>query len=134
YRRYNVNSVSQSKTANTFSNWVLSFADYAKALGELSNKIEILRENPAYSYEASTRYFNWCLNRTNDMRKDLTDQDIYEILYREFGKINASNNLMVPFFFSMIDAAKKSREANSQNIKRLKKEIEQLKKANTTRI
>ena len=134
YRRYNVNSVSQSKTANTFSNWVLSFADYAKALGELSNKIEILRENPSYSYEASTRYFNWCLNRTNEMRKDLTDQDIYEILYREFGKIDASNNLMVPFFFSMIDAARKSREANSQNVKRLKKEIEQLKRANTTRI
>ena len=124
----------QSKIANSFSNWVLSFADYAKALGELSNKIDILRENPSYSYEASTRYFNWCLNRTNDMRKDLTDQDIYEILYREFGKIDSANNLMVPFFFSMIDAARKSREANSQNVKRLKKEIEQLKKANTTRI
>ena len=131
YRRYNVNSVSQSKTANTFSNWVLSFADYAKALGELSNKIKVLRENPSYSYEASTRYFNWCLNRTNEMRKDLTDQDIYEILYREIGKIDASNNLTIPFFFSMIDAARKSREINLQNLKRLKKEIEQLRNVNT---
>ena len=68
------------------------------------------------------------------MRKDLSDQDIYEILYREFGKIDSANNLMVPFFFSMIDAARKAREANLQNVKRLKKEIEQLKKANTTRI
>ena len=133
YRRYNVNSVSQSKTANTFSNWVLSFADYAKALGELSNKIQILKDNPSYSYEASTRYFEWCLNRTNETRKEMTDRDIYETLYREFSKMNSSNNLMVPFLFSTIDAARKSRESHSQNIKQLKKEIEQLKKDNTTR-
>ena len=113
YRRYNVNSVSQSKTANSFSNWVLSFNDYARALGELSNKIEILRTNPAYSYEASKRYFRWCLNRTNEMRKELTDRDIYEILYREFSKSKVTDNLMVPFFFSAIDAATKSMANNS---------------------
>lgn len=134
YRRYNVNSVSQSKTANTFSNWVFSFNDYAKALGELSNKIEILRENPSYSYEASTRYFEWCLNRTNEIRKEMSDRDIYEVLYREFNKTNSSNSLMVPFLFSTIDAARKSRESNSRNIKQLKKEIEQLKKFNATRV
>ena len=134
YRRYNVNSVSQSKTANTLSNWVLSFADYAKALGELSNSVEILKENPSYSYEASKRYFKWCLNRSNETLKELSDQDIYEILYREFGKIDTSNNLVVPFLFSAINAAVKSREINLQNVKRLKKELEQLKKSKTLRL
>lgn len=125
YRLYNVNSVSQSKTANTFSNWVLSFDDYARALGELSNKIEILRTNPAYSYEASKRYFRWCLNRTNDIRKELTDKDIYEILYREFSESKVSDNLMVPFFFSAVDAAMKSSAIRSQN-------TDSQQKANTT--
>ena len=129
YRHYNVNSVSQSKTANTFSNWVLSFNDYARALGELSSKIEILRKNPSYSYEASKRYFGWCLNRTKEARQELNDVDMYETLYHEFSKLDASNSLMMPFFFTLLDAAKKSRETNAQDIKQLKKELEQLKES-----
>ena len=128
YKRYNVNSVSQSKNATSFSNWIFSFDDYVKALGELSNRTEILRKNPAYCYEASKRYFEWCLNRTGEARKEMSDKEIYEILYNEFNKEKVSSELMMPFLFSMMDATRKERTDHLKSIGDLQKEITQLKK------
>lgn len=123
YKRYNVNSVSQSLSANNFSNWILSFADFEKALGELTNKNDILRENPSYSQAAATRYFEWCLKRTVNARKQLNNKEIYDILYHEFIKTGGSFDFMLPFFFSTIDAAKKAREDHLRIIDNLKKKL-----------
>lgn len=128
YRRYNANSVSQNKKANEFSNWIMSFAVWTKTLDEIINSTNILKKNPSYCYEATKRWFEWCLNRTNDARKKLSDQDIYEILYREFNKNNSSFQWIMPFFLSTIDNARKERNDHLQTIKDLEKEIARLKK------
>ena len=66
---------------------------------------------------------------TEELNKS-SNEDIYEILYREFSKSNAmSINLAVPFFFTVIDTEKKNRKDNLKTIDKLKKENEQLKKA-----
>ena len=128
YNVYNPDSVAHAKQANQFLNWVLAFVAWSKALTELSDKVEIIKNNPAYSYEASKRYFEWCLNRTNDVRKQMSDQDVYEILYREFSKANDLSVAAVPFFFSFLDSERKANNDNLNTIDKLKKEIEQSKK------
>ena len=121
YRRYNLNSVSKRSNSEQFSNWVLSFIAFAKALGELSNKSEILRDNISYSYEASSLYFDWCINRTNQARENLSNQDIFEVLSREFNSENDLSDLSIPFLFSIIDNAKKNSESHLQAIDSLKR-------------
>ena len=109
YRTYNVNSVSQSKEQNRFFNYVLSFAAFAKTLSDLSDEIDILRNNPVYCYRASKRYFEWCLNRTREARKALDSQEVYKILYNEFSKSKDLLKSMTPFLFAIIDDNKKGK-------------------------
>lgn len=131
YRKYNTGSISRIKrsTSEQVSYWVSSFVEWLKTLHKLANKTDILKENPAYCYEASKRDFEWlskCL--TEELNKS-TNEDIYDILYREFGKGNDLSDFAVPFLFTAIDTEKKNREDKSHTINKLKKEIEQLKKS-----
>lgn len=111
YRIYNANSVSQRKAGvNELFDWVLAFGLFLKNVMALSEKIEVLKRNPAYSLEVAKRYFEWCLNRTNSARKNLTTSEIYEMLYREFGTRRDLANFAMPFLFSTIDAHRKKLE------------------------
>ena len=109
YRRYQSDSIStiKRKPNEQVSYWTSTFALWLKALGEISDRIKILKNNPAYVLAAAQRHFDWCLDRTEEARKNLTDYDIYKILYNEFSKANVSSELTVPFFFSVIDAHQK---------------------------
>ena len=129
YRRHDTDSISMKKRPprEQVSYWISTFITWLKTLNELANKIEILRNNPAYCFEAAKRHFEWCLNRTGEARKKLSNQDIYEILYNEFSKGNVSADLTVPFFFSFINTAVKVNKDNLNTVDNLKKEIEQLK-------
>ena len=89
-----------------------------------------MRENPNYCYEATRGgHFEWCLNRTNDARHELSNEEVYKILYREFSKEKDLFETAVPFFFAVIDNEKKNREEKLQTIKNLREEVKQLKKA-----
>ena len=121
YRRYNINSVSKTTNPNQFSNWIMSFVYFAKALGELANKIDILKNNFAYCYEASKSYFKWCLNRTNKEREKLSDKDIFAVLQREFGNMKDFSDFSIPFLFATLDASLKTNESDLQTFNELKK-------------
>ena len=129
YRRYDMNSISTKKRPprEQVSYWISTFVTWLKTLNEIANKIEILRNNPAYCFEAAKRHFEWCLNRTGEARKKLSNQDIYEILYNEFSRGNVSADLTVPFFFSFINTAEKVNKDNLQVIDELQTEVNRFK-------
>ena len=110
YRRYQSDSIStiKRKPNEQISYWTSTFALWLKSLSDISNRIKLLKDNPVYVLAAAQRHFDWCLNRTGEARKNLTDYDIYKILYREFAKENVSSELTVPFLFSVIDAHQKN--------------------------
>lgn len=131
YRRYNGTSITRTTRTpqEQLSYWVSAFIAFLKALNDLQNRTKVLRENPNYCYEATRGgHFEWCLNRTQAARKELSNQEVYEILYRELGKENDLFETAVPFFFAVIDNEKKNREEKLQTIKNLRKEVEQFKK------
>ena len=132
YRRYNGTSITRTtRTAQEqLSYWVAAFIAFLKALNELQNRTPVLRENPNYCYEATRGgHFEWCLNRTNDARHELSNEEVYKILYSEFSKEKDLFETAVPFFFAVIDNEKKNREEKLQTIKNLREEVKQLKKA-----
>lgn len=102
YRSYNVDSVlrKQRDKKEQISYWVSSFVAWAKSLNELSNGIEILKENPTYCYRALTLKFQWCNGHISSDIKDLYATDIYGILYNEFAQENNAANLITSFFFT----------------------------------
>ena len=130
YRRYNGTSITRTTRTpqEQLSYWVSSFVDFLKALNDLQSRTKVLSENPNYCYEAARGgHFEWCLNRTAEARKELSNQEVYEILHRELGKEKDLFKMTVPFFFSVIDNEKKIREDRFQTIKTLRKEVERIK-------
>ena len=109
YRSYPAESVSHKKRLpqEQIYHWLSAFIAWLKAFNELSNKIEILRQRPAYCAQSLNRHFNNCLSSCFEERMQLSTQDIYENLYREFAKENDSTILTLPFFLSVIDAQQK---------------------------
>ena len=131
YRRYSSSSVTRKKknSRELVSYWFLAFTNFIKALVNLTNSIRILKDNPVYSFAAANSHFNFCLYLTNEARKELTNRDIYEILYREFINQNDLPGFVMPFLFSIIDADKKTDDSYLANVDNLQKEVAQLKKA-----
>lgn len=129
YRRYNGTSITRTMRTpqEQISYWVAAFVSYLKALKNLEEKTEFLKAHPFYCYEAARGgHFEWCLNRTHEARKELSNREVYELLHREFLKENLSE-FTIPFFFSVIDNEKKRREVYLQTINNLRKEVKQLK-------
>ena len=130
YRRYNGSSISRAtRTASEqLTYYVQGLTLFLKALLELQNKTKVLKENPNWCYEAiKGRYFEEIIKRTNEARNEMSNQEVYEILYREFGKEITSSNSFVPFFFSIIDNERKIGDSRLQTIKSLEKEVNQFK-------
>ena len=130
HRAYNVDSNNRMKRApkEQVSYWITAFAAFLKVLSKMISKNEVLQKTPAYALAAAKSHFNWCLNRTYEARKELTDQDIYTNLYHEFSKLDISSELMMPFFFSLINTDKKISEENLQTINKLNNDLSKLKK------
>ena len=110
YYRTNINSVTKTKREpyEQISHWVSAFLDFMKNLNALENENEILSANPAYCLAACKSHFEYFLYRTTEARNELTSQEIYEILHREFAK-NSSDlaTSLLPFFLSFIDNERK---------------------------
>ena len=127
YRRYNGSSITRTtrNAQEQLSYWVKAFVAFLKALNSLQSRTDILRENPNWCYEAVRGgHFEWVLNRTDEARKELNNQEVYEILYREFKDNKELLGMAVPFFFSAIDF--KQRDLNNTKDK-LKKANELIK-------
>ena len=106
YRRYNVTSITRTQRnfEEQLSYWVEAFVAYLKALNAIQNKADFLKKNPFYCYETVRGgHFEWVLNRTNSARNNLSNEEIYKILYNELNKEKDLRDFTVPFFFSAID-------------------------------
>ncbi len=105
YRRYNTSLTRTMRTPQEqLTYWIAAFVAYLRALKSLQDRTEILRENPNWCYEAvKGGHFEWVLNRTSEARKILSNDEVYEILYREFRDNKDLLGMAVPFFFSAID-------------------------------
>ena len=129
YRRYNSGSITRTtrQPEEQLTYWGFALAAFIKALVEISNKSDFLRENPFYCYEALRGgHFEWCLYRTKEAREQLSNQAVYEILYRELSE-HGTKDISMPYLFSIIDSDRRERTNDLQTIKNLKKEISQLK-------
>lgn len=110
YRRYNSTSLTRTmrNSKEQLTYWVSAFVSYLSALKSLQDRTEILRENPSWCYEAVRGgHFEWVLNRTNDARTELSNKEVYNVLYQEFKGNKDLLGLAVPFFFSTIDFKQK---------------------------
>ena len=117
YRNYSAESVWRKRRLppEQISHHVAAFIKWLSAFNELSNQIEVLKQNPAYCSQAANLHFNECLFTCLEARKQLTTQEIYEVLRRD------SIDPSVPFFFSVIDAQQKELSAAQQRIAELEK-------------
>lgn len=129
YRRYSSSSVSTKNTNSPEQIYyvVSAFLALIKALTELADKTEILQKNLYYCYKALEGDFNYRMTLLGKIRTQLTGQEIYELLCREFNKAGSSASLIVPFFFSMINSERRARLERLQIINKLKAEVKQLK-------
>ena len=102
---YSSDSVTQKKRSAPEQNahWVSAFVLWTKALNQLSNENDVLKENPDYCYTALKVYFDYCLSRFFNERMQLSTQELYEALARKF-----TDDLAVPFLFSIFDAQQKN--------------------------
>ena len=87
---------------------IRAFSLWLKALWEIATKLDFLKENPVYAYDLFKVEIGWILNDMREYLKQLTDREIYEIIYREIAKENNSANWMLPFFFSFINVERKA--------------------------
>lgn len=130
YRRYNSGSLTRTmrEPAEQLTYWGHALTAFIGALVELSSRVDFLKENPFYCYEALRGgHFEWVLNRTNEARGSLSNQEVYEILYRELSAGNGSADLTMPFLFSIIDSDRRGRNRDLQTIGDLRQEVARLK-------
>ena len=92
----------KKQTREEISYRISAFILFLKALNDILNKNAILKENPAYSYKLLSSDFNYRFKLLFEEITDLSSQEIYETLIREFEDKSNSSEISVPFFFSQI--------------------------------
>ncbi len=101
--------------------WFTVIIEIINSVNVLSNKIEVLKENPEYLYGASRHVLREDFKRIIDMRLQFPSEKIFEILFQEFeGK---GIDLPIPFFLSVIDLQEKNLLAAQKHIAELEKEL-----------
>ena len=126
YRRYDTQSVSRVKKepSEQVSHWITEFTAWLRFLNELASKNEILLKNPAYCLAASKNHFQWLRGFMSEAQEQLSDEEIYKILFNEFTRKNDYQNLIVPFFLSVIHADKKALDDDKLIINKLTSRID----------
>ena len=137
YRAYNTQSIVNIKSASSYkriSRWISTFVTWSQHLKELENQTAVLKENPAYCLATSKSHFEWCLWRISEETAQLSYEEIYEILQREFSKRKDLSNSMAPFFVSFISAERKKHDDAIRELRDNIKELRELLNDFTARI
>ena len=98
----------------------LSVLEFKDALSAISNKIEVLKENPEYVRLAFNLFFEEKLNRIIKATAKLKPEQVYEILRLQF-KDDA--DLTTPFLFSVLDLKQKELSAAQNRVADLKSKL-----------
>ena len=102
YRNYSISVTRMKRTPpEQVSYWFSVFINFAKILREPEDRNEILSENPYYLFAPLKRQFGACLTRTESARKQLSDQEIYNILRSKFD--DDSSGAALAFLFSAVE-------------------------------
>ena len=110
YRSYN-SSITRTnmKLPEQMFFWFSDFTNFVKILHEIENSNEILFKNPSYCFSALKKFFLWCLDKTDDIRKELDSEEVYKVLYSDFVKKSSDSLAMIlPFLFSFINDREKN--------------------------
>ena len=86
--------------------WSKAFVSFSQALMDLSDKRDVLKKNHMYCYRALINHFNYFFGRNIEARFQVSSEYVYEALRREF-EDKSNFALIIPFFFSLVDALQK---------------------------
>ena len=103
----------KKSTAEQINKWEKILVSWIKAMSALSDKIELLKKHPAYSYGALTFWIDFSLKHCFEARMQVNPEQIFEILRRESAD-NGDIELLMPFLFSVIDSQQKQLIMQSQ--------------------
>ena len=105
--------------------WMSVIISGSIVLKNLSNKIELLNQNPIYCYRGINLWFNWCFNsRCFNERMKIRSEEFYEILRREFAKNDNDFGLTIPFLCSIIDRQQKNLMVTQQRFNNFAKQAQ----------
>ena len=104
------NSVIRDKksVASQIAKWIEAIVLFSDALKDLTDKLDILRDNPDYCYMTLVRQFNFCFEHNFGERLQVKPLTVYKILQRQFDDKSGSFEFLLPFMFSVIDSQQKS--------------------------
>ncbi len=105
--------------------WFAVIVAMINSMNALSNKIELLKENPQYVYEALRHILKEQFKRSNIDTKNFPPEKVFEFLCREFE--GQGIDLPIPFFLSVIDSQEKDLLAAQRRIVDLEEELKSLK-------
>ena len=108
--------------AEQISTWSKAFVSFSQAAIVLSNKLDVLKNNPIYCHRALINHFNYFFGRSIEARFQVSSEYIYDILRREFEN-KSDFNLLIPFFFSLVDDLQKNLIINQQQQNQLPEEV-----------
>ena len=91
-------------------------------LSVMAKKIDVLQENPEYVRLAFSRFFKEKFDRFTKATLKFKPEQVYEIMRLQF-KDDA--DLMIPFFFSMLDSQQRELLSAQNRIAELENEIEE---------
>ena len=121
--------ISSDKQIVKFIKLAISFA---QEITRLSKQNEFLKENPKYCYRMLMKQMYIFLSRNFWERLQVSSEYVYELLQREFEN-KPDFNLIIPFFFSVIDTLQKDliiTQQQTQLPEEVKTHIADLEKSN----
>ena len=101
--------------------WFAVIVAMINSMNALSNKVELLKENPQYVYEALRHILKEQFKRSTINAENFPPAKVFEFLRREFEK--QSVDLQAPFFLSVIDSQEKELSAAQKRIAKLEEAL-----------
>lgn len=102
--------------------WCAVIIGMMNAVKILSSKTELLKNNPVYVRNALDHILRQNFNRIINTRFQISSEQIFEFLWRE-SKNKGEFDLIIPFFFSLIDTFQKDLIITQQQPAQLTEEV-----------
>ena len=124
WRTDSISSITREKISSDrqIIKWSEAAVSFAREATKLSKQNELLRENPKYCYRMLMKQLVIFLGRNLWDRIQVSSEYVYEILRREFEN-KGESDLIIPFFFSLVDSLQKDLLIAQQQQTQLPEEV-----------
>ena len=102
--------------------WCSVIIGMMNSVKTLTGKTELLKNNPIYVRSALDLLLQQNFNRIIDTRFQISSEKIFEFLWRE-SQNKGDSDLIIPFFFSLVDYLQKNLIINQQQQNQLPEEV-----------